>query len=180
MDEVGREGVRTNLERKLGERLQRFKNELMNNHLRECIRSEVIFTLREFQLDGLIPEETHFAGCQVESDDRGSIQIQTPVHLAIWFKEGDAMRYPNWTHDCDGCTFLATLYHEGTSAPPGRYDLYHCGDQLHGMPTIIARRSSEPGDYMSGLPIARAYLEDEPGHPMALALRLAEERGLKL
>ena len=48
------------------------------------------------------------------------------------------MTPPRYEHDCEGCIFL------------GRHaaaDLYYCPHE----PTVIARRSSEGGDYSSGL-----------------------------
>lgn len=48
---------------------------------------------------------------------------------------------PVFEHDCDRCIFLA--HFEGK-------DLYFCP----GEPTVIARHSSDGGDYSSGLPFA--------------------------
>ena len=45
---------------------------------------------------------------------------------------------PRHDHDCDRCVFLG---HHGTD------DLYVCPDE----PTVIARHSSEGGNYSSGL-----------------------------
>lgn len=48
---------------------------------------------------------------------------------------------PNYVHDCDKCTFLGSAVVDGKVV-----DLYHCAYE----PTIIARWSSEGGDYSSG------------------------------
>ena len=45
---------------------------------------------------------------------------------------------PRYKHDCAACTFLGAH---------GDVDLYHCPQ--HGLPTLIARRSSNPSDYTS-------------------------------
>lgn len=45
-----------------------------------------------------------------------------------------------YKHDCAACTFLGRF---------GSVDLYHCPQ--HGLPTLIARRSSRPDDYTSSI-----------------------------
>lgn len=60
---------------------------------------------------------------------------------------------PRYKHDCKRCVFLGR--HE-------RYDLYFC-DQGGGLPTVIARYSSDGPDYISGLhntvaPLKEAYV----------------------
>lgn len=50
---------------------------------------------------------------------------------------------PQYEHDCPACTFLGRM---------GLVDLYHCAQR--GMPTVIARHSSNGPDYVSGMPLA--------------------------
>lgn len=71
------------------------------------------------------------------------------------------MTYRRFTHDCDDCVFLG---HEKSS------DLYFCSQG--GMPTVIARHSSEGPDYTSGL----IFADRDPA--LAEAKRLATEKGL--
>lgn len=52
---------------------------------------------------------------------------------------------PKFKHDCKHCTFLG-----GHEEKDEYADLYFC-DQLHKLPTVIARFSSEGADYTSGL-----------------------------
>ena len=54
------------------------------------------------------------------------------------------MMIPLFEHDCDKCVFLGT--YDGK-------DLYFCAKTLSGR-TVIARSSSEGGDYMSGMVFA--------------------------
>lgn len=55
---------------------------------------------------------------------------------------------PLYEHDCSHCTFLGTGEYAGRA-----FDLYHC-KQGHLVPTVIARASSSPHDYMSGMALA--------------------------
>lgn len=52
-----------------------------------------------------------------------------------------------YKHDCKRCTFLGT--HEEIAGYL-HADLYFC-NQLHKLPTVIARYSDEGSDYTSGL-----------------------------
>lgn len=54
---------------------------------------------------------------------------------------------PLYEHDCTNCKFLGTF---------NNTDLYVCASQKK-IDTIIARYSSEPGDYVSGLDFAQKY-----------------------
>lgn len=49
---------------------------------------------------------------------------------------------PGHEHDCDGCVFLGRWFSS---------DLYYCEQRAHGIPTVIARHSSQDPDYTSGL-----------------------------
>lgn len=51
------------------------------------------------------------------------------------------MNRPRYIHDCTRCTFLGQ---HGTA------DLYFC-PQIEGLPTVIARYSSNGADYQSGM-----------------------------
>ena len=72
---------------------------------------------------------------------------------------------PLHTHDCPACTFLG--HHEH------RVDLYHCL-QMGSVPTVVARYSSQEGDYVSGLLNADGVPE------LGAARDLAKARGLPL
>lgn len=72
---------------------------------------------------------------------------------------------PMYQHDCDACTFLGISEDGNVKA-----DLYHCPQS--GLPTIIARRSSEGPDYISGVVFAK-----KDKH-LQRAKFLAEEQGL--
>lgn len=67
-----------------------------------------------------------------------------------------------YAHDHDDCVFLGP--HEG-------FDLYFC-TQGGAFPTVIARASDEPSDYISGLALA----DHDP--LLGEARRRASERGL--
>lgn len=80
------------------------------------------------------------------------------------------MEKPRYKHDCQACTFLGTF--EGV-------DLYHCPQ--HGMPTLVARCSSDGSDYTSLL--AELVQRDArifTGSALQEALRRAERLGLAL
>ena len=75
-----------------------------------------------------------------------------------------------FAHDCDKCEFLASIALEEHA-----YDLSYCSGL-----SLIARMSSEPGDYHSGNPVAK--FETHPNLPhyvmaLQLAEALAEDRG---
>lgn len=55
--------------------------------------------------------------------------------------------FPQFTHDCDVCTFLGR-------SENGRADLYFCKQSGDAGPTVIARYSSDGADYLSGLMFA--------------------------
>lgn len=70
---------------------------------------------------------------------------------------------PRYRHDCAACTFLGA--HDDA-------DLYHCPQ--HGLPTLIARHSSEPSDYTSFLAdLVRRDGRMFVGHALAEAYRRA-------
>lgn len=52
---------------------------------------------------------------------------------------------PQFEHDCKECVFLGRYDDNGD-----HYDLYYC-DKSNPIPTVIARASSQPSDYISGL-----------------------------
>jgi len=72
--------------------------------------------------------------------------------------------WPQYEHDCDGCTFLGV--YEGEK----NYDLYFC-IQGAPVPTVVARYSDNKSGFLSGLSGADWSL------PLAEAKRLAEKRG---
>ena len=81
---------------------------------------------------------------------------------------------PLYKHDCDNCKFLATLNNK---------DLYVCARQKK-IDTVIARYSSEPGDYISGLEFAQSYEQgnfkgSEYSKILYIALMLARLEGYK-
>lgn len=88
-----------------------------------------------------------------------------------------------FTHDCEKCTFLATIEIEGKW-----FDLYHCFNKVTRMnATIVARFSSEGEDYASGLDRASISLENPEStqqRPYLLAMGvgyyLAQAKGLEM
>lgn len=55
---------------------------------------------------------------------------------------------PSFDHDCAECVFLGQFH---TSGALGIYDVYRCPQG--GIPTIVARFSDGPEDYISGDPL---------------------------
>jgi hypothetical protein len=66
---------------------------------------------------------------------------------------------PRYEHDCESCLYLGR---------EGKYDLYYCPTG----PTVVARSSSEGGDYLSGLSFVGRSA------PLTEAFRRAEQLGL--
>lgn len=76
---------------------------------------------------------------------------------------------PRYTHDCEKCEYLGT-YND--------HDLYHC-NKMGRLPTVIARRSSEPSDYLSGMSIAARVRSGQTDLlPLRVAYLIAEDLGL--
>jgi len=82
---------------------------------------------------------------------------------------------PMYHHDCDHCTFLGQYeWRQHT------FDLYHC-IQGGGLPTVIARFSSDGPDYESGISGAKYYrAQGEHDRPTAVALQRAMDLDLKV
>lgn len=80
---------------------------------------------------------------------------------------------PQFEHDSACCTFLGRWCgkHHADDAQEQDFDLYHCMETPT-YATVLARRSSEPSDYLSGLVFRNISL------PIAEAARRAEARGL--
>ena len=82
---------------------------------------------------------------------------------------------PIYKHDCENCKFLGTL---------NNTDLYVCAIQ-NKIDTVIARYSSEPGDYISGFEFAKSYEwqgnfeGSESSKTLYIALILARLEGYK-
>lgn len=76
----------------------------------------------------------------------------------------------NYEHDCESCRSLGSTDYKGKPV-----DLYVCGKQGEGLPTLIARWSSEPQDYSSGLESAAICMATKgyQDYPLAQALRRA-------
>jgi hypothetical protein len=72
---------------------------------------------------------------------------------------------PQFQHNCDQCVFLGRAHHDGTAA-----DLYFC-PQTGTLPTVLARYSNEPSEYLSGIFATETPL-------LVLAKERAVERGL--
>lgn len=76
---------------------------------------------------------------------------------------------PKWEHDCDCCLFLGTF---------NNADLYFCPSDM-GIPTVIARLSSEPSDYASGEMIGRTESYPTATHrELRVAWLIAKDCGL--
>ena len=73
-----------------------------------------------------------------------------------------------FTHDCKRCVFLG---HYLTASD--RYDLYYCGNNDR-LPTFVARYGNDGPEYTSGIFLA------PPDHPITVARKMAERRGLIL
>lgn len=83
---------------------------------------------------------------------------------------------PRYQHDCDKCQHLGT---------DKMYDYYFC---CHGFPTVIARESGAPADYMSGMEAAlvaeKQIIEagrtvyDGGCYPLVIAMNLARLKDL--
>lgn len=58
-----------------------------------------------------------------------------------------------YIHDCPKCVYLG--FDKSDKGIP--IDLYFCGQ--HGIPTVIARYSSQGSDYVSGLALASHFPE---------------------
>jgi hypothetical protein len=131
------------------------------------MRAATVDFLRKLQERGDIPDDVNVDDTQIVPDeiDPRTIDVQLPWLLRLYLQDGlESVRTPRFKHDSDCCRFLA----HGLGC-----DLYYCGQSGH--PTVIARQSSEPSDYMSG--ISAAAVSDE-GEPLHLALRIAAEGGL--
>lgn len=68
---------------------------------------------------------------------------------------------PRWEHDCNHCVFVGRWY---------KFDLWFHPKWKNKIETVIARTSSEPGDYTSGIVFA------DQG-PLKVALKRARELG---
>jgi hypothetical protein len=140
-------------------------------------------------LDSLLePLRTAIAECEANTCEVGCINtltltaeemdkpiVWTDPNDPRWERDGVPLpeNQPQFTHDCDNCTFLGR--HELTDGRfPGKYDLYHCTAQ--GSATVIARYGNEGEQYTSGIVIGKQY----PDSPLAEALRRAVSRGLKV
>jgi len=89
-------------------------------------------------------------------------------HVNLWMRE----QKPRYPHDCKRCRFIGH-YKE--------FDLYACGPSAPGeagevfdkieVDTVVARRSSDPGDYLSGSCFAFINVErNECDHPLTQAM----------
>lgn len=124
------------------------------------------------------PSKSHCAEClpahlQLMADEQAVINIlkkwkvpfnQNADHSVKNDLLGLVRQRPKYTHDCKVCTFVGN--HNST-------DLYYCQNGGPG-PTVIARRSTEPSDYMSGLTFAVQNLIPE----LRTALNNAIQRSL--
>lgn len=68
---------------------------------------------------------------------------------------------PLFKHDCKCCTFLGTteVPENVTQTIPIEIDMYFC-EQNSLAPTVIARLSSEPSDYISGIQVPKYSSQD--------------------
>jgi hypothetical protein len=95
---------------------------------------------------------------------------------------------PAYTHDCERCTFLATIkVKEGFDNE--LIDLYHCSrEKTHvykgdspTLNTVIARYSSEGWNFSSGMAFAKIALDrGNYGHSLAIAYCIATAMGLDM
>ncbi len=83
-------------------------------------------------------------------------------------KDGPLTETPQFTHDCDRCTFLGRYENEGHGQS---HDLYWC-NQGGTRDTVIARWGNDGPQYISGLPFVGQVPAITEAH------RLAVEKGL--
>lgn len=65
------------------------------------------------------------------ANDSTQPRTEPPDHLKL-----DLSDKPKYQHDCDECIFMQHMH---------EHDVYFC--KAHGVPTLIARKSSRPDDY---------------------------------
>lgn len=141
---------------------------VLNNATLARARGGMVDFLRRLQMTGDIPEDVNVMATRAVTYeiDPASIDLQLPVLLQLYMGDGaKSVRTQRYQHDADCCRFLA----HGLGC-----DLYHC--HQHGLPTVIARRSSEGSDYVSGMVVAQQTPVSEP---LGLAYRLAVEAELE-
>lgn len=85
---------------------------------------------------------------------------------------------PLFTHDCDDCIYLGHTIYTDTARRAMRYDLYYCVKGNGSIPTVLARWSSKPSEYLSGMPNSPIY--EWPGYPLDVAKERAESRRLRI
>lgn len=110
------------------------------------------------------------------SIEGGDDTMETVIALADiclhHYKAGEAEGWlrevrPAWEHDCEDCIFL------GRANGDEVVDLYYCPN-ARPWPTLIARFSDEPHDYISGLVFGMCNLDER----LAQAYRIAMETNL--
>jgi hypothetical protein len=134
----------------------------------EHMRSEAAGLLEELRRAGKIPEQSPVDAVQIDvgSGDRRSTTVAIPLYLQLWIEHGEELQVPQFKHDCDKCTFLASM---------GSHDFYYCSNS----PTVIARYGDEGPEYLSGMELGkRAAMSDlADTKPLGMAYTLAKELG---
>ncbi len=162
------EDFQEEVEKRVSSAMEPYYGKKITDETLANVKYSVIGLLHTARQEGLFPSEININGVQATQDelDPTKVTIELPAKFLIFFEAGYDSLFPHFTHPpCDSCTFLAHYM---------LHDLYHCR-QTGNIPTVIARSSSEPADYMSGIPIAK---EMERGHPLRVAYRIAKDEGL--
>jgi hypothetical protein len=176
LDQARREALSEYIGKHVHGLFEHFKHMVCNDQAMHSLRSKISNVLGMYRDEGLIPDDIPIGAVIVQHAGGGTLNVDLPMHLRVWLDMGIAMRTPKFAHDCEGCTFLANG-HAIFDGVVRRYDFYHCGTQLHGWPTVIARYGNEGPEYLSGLEIARLCAPEEP---LGVAFALAREKGLKV
>lgn len=130
------------------------------------MREQAVEFLRSLHKGGDIPDDVNVEATQAVARDvnPSAVDVQLPVLLRLYMEDGfKSVRTPRFRHGSECCRFLG----HGLG-----HDLYYC--HQYSMPTVIARHSSAPADYVSGIALAAA---SPWGTAPALALALAREAG---
>lgn len=165
---MSREELQKEIEEKVSSVLQQYYGKQITAETLSHIKYSVTGLLHTARQEGLIPGEININGVQAVQDELepSKVTIELPAKFLIFLEDGYDSLFAHHKHPpCEKCTFLAHYQN---------CDLYHC-TQMGNLPTVIARLSSEPSDYISGLPVAK---EMPVGHVLRVAYRIAKDEGL--
>jgi hypothetical protein len=166
---ASRQEISEFIQARLGSALQQYFREPITPETVLTIKHQAIEILRQRVETGALPRSPDLTvGLRVKQDsvDKSRVTIIFPTKLAIFLEEGPLAFLPAFgSRHCSSCVFLAHY---------DKADLYFCPQPGVGVPTVIARMSTEPSDYQSGISVATAL---EATHPLAIAMRIAQDEG---